>query len=218
MRLLLKNFQELSASTHDLNDEVVGLQGALTTVGNERDSSSAQNCVGVTFETKEHQNKYLDSVRQCCIELLSMNVGIKNVEPGIRCVLKHIVCMRIGELPQSSSLVRMLSEMKGLACQQLAEELNKQEILPFTVMGHLNMDNTTTLFRFLQEILHTPLDWLRCSLGQQYRCRVTLKQILSDVELVAGPNAGILSKINNTMSDRHIVGKRFNNLTTVRIL
>ena len=128
MRLLLKNFQELSASTHDLNDEVVGLQGALTTVGNERDSS-AHNCVGVTFETKEHQNKYLDSVRQCCIELLSMIVGIKNVEPGIRCVLKHIVCMRIGELPQSSSLVRMLSEMKGLACQQLAEELNKQENL-----------------------------------------------------------------------------------------
>ena len=51
------------------------------------------------------------------------------MEPAIRCVLKHIVCMRIGELPQSTSLVCMLSELKGLACQQLAEELNKQENL-----------------------------------------------------------------------------------------
>ena len=42
----------------------------------------------------------------------------------------------------------------------------------------------------------------------------TFKQVLSDVELVAGPNSGnhILSKIKNTMSDRHIVEKNFNHL------
>ena len=42
----------------------------------------------------------------------------------------------------------------------------------------------------------------------------TFKQVLSDVELVAGPKCGnrILSKIKNTMSDRHIVEKNFNDL------
>ena len=37
----------------------------------------------------------------------------------------------------------------------------------------------------------------------------TFKQILSDLELVAGPKSGniLLSKIKNTMSDRHIVEK-----------
>ena len=57
-----------------------------------------------TFESKEHQRKYLDNVRQCCIELLSLNVGIKNVDPVIRCVLKHITAFEIKELPQISTL------------------------------------------------------------------------------------------------------------------
>ena len=64
---------------------------------------------------KENKQKYLDSVRQCCIELLGMNVGISNVEPVIRCVLKHIASLKVKELPHSATLVRMLTEMKGLA-------------------------------------------------------------------------------------------------------
>ena len=40
----------------------------------------------------------------------------------------------------------------------------------------------------------------------------TFKQVLSDIELVAGSGAGdnILARIKNTMSDRHIVEKNFN--------
>ena len=70
------------------------------------------------FETKEHQKKYLDSVRACCIELLSLNVGIKNVEPIIRSVFKHIASFEIKKLPHLTTFTRMFSEMKGLACQQ----------------------------------------------------------------------------------------------------
>ena len=80
-------------------------------------------------ETKEHRQKYLDNVRQCCIELLSMNVGIKNVEPVIRCVLKHMTGIVVDELPQSTTLVRMLAEMKGLSCQQIVEELHDHDNL-----------------------------------------------------------------------------------------
>ena len=37
--------------------------------------------------TKQHSQLYLEGVRQCCIELLSLNVGVKNIEPVIRSVL-----------------------------------------------------------------------------------------------------------------------------------
>lgn len=57
-------------------------------------------------------------MRQCYIELLALNVGIKNVMHGVR----HIASIEVRELhvSQSTSVVRMFAEMKGLACQQLA--------------------------------------------------------------------------------------------------
>ena len=39
-----------------------------------------------TFQGRQ----YLNNVRQCCLELLSLNVGVKNIEPVIRSVLHHI--------------------------------------------------------------------------------------------------------------------------------
>jgi hypothetical protein len=47
------------------------------------------------FRTKEHRQKYMDNVRQCCIELLSLNVGLKQVEPVIKSVLHNIASMDI---------------------------------------------------------------------------------------------------------------------------
>ena len=71
--------------------------------------------------------KYLDNVRQCCLELISLNVGVKNVEPAIKCVLKHIASLEIKELPQKSNLIRMFAEMKASSCLQLSEELLKED-------------------------------------------------------------------------------------------
>ena len=76
-------------------------------------------------------------MRQCCIELLSLNVKIKNVDPTIRCVLKHIVSFEIKELPQTCTLTGMYAEMKGPAYHQLSEELQKGENLT------LHSDGTT---------------------------------------------------------------------------
>ena len=39
----------------------------------------------VTFEG----GKYTDNVRTCVYELLSLNVGVRNIAPAIRCVLKE---------------------------------------------------------------------------------------------------------------------------------
>ena len=80
------------------------------------------------LKTKEHKQLYLDNARQCCLELLSLNVGIQQVEPVIRSVLKNIAGFEVDKLPQPGTSVRMYAEMKGLACQQV-EELSEQDNL-----------------------------------------------------------------------------------------
>ena len=69
------------------------------------------------LSTKQHQQRYLDNVRLCCIELLSLNVGVKQIGPVIRSVLHNIAAMDIDTLPAPSTLTNMLVEMKGIACQ-----------------------------------------------------------------------------------------------------
>ena len=54
---------------------------------------------------------------------------MKNIEPVIRSVLRHMVHMEVDTLPKSTTLVDMMAEMKGLACQQIAEQLTASEKL-----------------------------------------------------------------------------------------
>ena len=75
-----------------------------------------------TICTKEGQ-KVIDSVRQCCIELLSMNVATNQVEPVIRSVLRNIASVEVSALPKASTLSGMLAEMKCLAYQQISDEV-----------------------------------------------------------------------------------------------
>ena len=65
--------------------------------------------------TKQHKQLYLEGVRQCCTELLSLNVGMKNIEPVIKSVLWQLVNMECDTLPKPSTLVDFMVEMKGLA-------------------------------------------------------------------------------------------------------
>ena len=168
-----------------------------------------------TFETKEHQKKYLDdNIRACCIELLSLNVGINNVEPVIRSVLKHIASFEIKELPHPTTLTRMYSKMKGLACQQLNAELKKGDNLT------LHSDGTSKYGQhFYSFQLSTPDSTYSLGLSEMLSGSATqvlsaFQQILYDLELTSqsGSSHVILSKIKNTMSDRHIVEKNFNSL------
>ena len=206
--------QALSTHAQIIDEKVIGLREALDDVRSERDFliQRVEELESHTFETKDHKMKYLDSVRQCCIELLAMNVGIKNVDPVIRCVLKHIVSIEVKELPHSTSLVRMFAEMKGLACQQLAEELSEQDNLTLHSDGTSKYGQHYYSFQISTQDSAYSLGMAEMLTGSTTQVLHTFKQILSDVELVAGPNSGklILSRIKNTMSDRHVVEKKFN--------
>ena len=56
-----------------------------------------------TICTKNGQ-KYLDGVRQCCIELLSLNIATKQIELVIRSVLKNNASFEVDALPKLSTL------------------------------------------------------------------------------------------------------------------
>ena len=144
--------KSLSEYAKQLNKKAMELQST-DFVGNERDCllQRVEELESQTFGTKEHRQKYLDNVRQCCMELLALNVGIKNVDAVIRCVLKHIASIEVKELPHSSSLVRMLAEMKGLACQQLAEEIRNEQCV--TLHSNGKYIEVWTALLFLSDLL-----------------------------------------------------------------
>ena len=65
-----------------------------------------------------HSGKFTDSVRQCCIELLSLNVGVRNVEPIIRSVLSNFMGVDIDRLPNSPVIIWF--DLKQIATQMLS--------------------------------------------------------------------------------------------------
>ena len=165
------------------------------------------------LKTKEHKQLYLDNVRQCCLELLSLNVGIRQVEPVIRSVLKNIAGFEVEKLPQPGTLVKMYAEMKGLAYQQI-EEVSKQDNLTLHSDGTTKFGQHYGSFQISTGGSPYTLGLSEMLTGSAERTLDTLKQILDDIELVAGKPTSktLLGNIKNTMSDRHIVQKNFNEL------
>ena len=75
-----------------------------------------------------YKGRFTDDVRTCCYELLSLNVGIRNVELVIRSVMKHIVHQPIGRLPNHTVLCRMMLEGLLLSEIQLGEILSEEDM------------------------------------------------------------------------------------------
>ena len=175
--------QALSTHSQIIDEKVIGLREALDDVRSERDFliQRVEELESHTLETKDHKMKYLDSMRQCYIELLAMNVGIKNVDSVIRCVLKHIVSIEVKELPHSTSLVRMFAEMKGLAYQQLAEELSEQDNLTLHSDGTSKYEQHYYSFHVSTQDSAYSLGMAEMFTGSTTQVLHTFKQILSDV-------------------------------------
>lgn len=86
-----------------------------------------------------HKGRFNDDIRSCCYELLSLNVGIRNVDPVIRAVLSLIAHRSVNRLPSHSSLCRMITEGLSVAEMQLGETLTEEGRDNFT----LQTDGTT---------------------------------------------------------------------------
>ena len=82
----VKDQEKLHLSLYQAKTRVRSYQNRLTIAKNQYDTITQKcdhlqvvakdlNKESHTIESKEHQRKYLGNVRQCCIELLSLNVG-----------------------------------------------------------------------------------------------------------------------------------------------
>lgn len=166
------------------------------------------------FETHIHGQLYNDNVRQCCLELLSMNVGIHQVSPIITCVLKNLTNQEIDTLPSNRTLVRMLTELKFLSYQQLADSLQQCENITLHSDGTCKFGQHYTSFQISTGTSTYSLGLSQMLSGTAKQTLELFKDILSDFEETVGSEAKckLLSSIKNTMSDRHIVQKNFNSL------
>ena len=73
-----------------------------------------------TFE----DGKYTDDVRACVYELLSLNVGVCNVAPIIRCVLKNVAHKSVSRLPFYGLTCQMMLESLAVVQAQLGDSLS----------------------------------------------------------------------------------------------
>ena len=72
-----------------LDSEIVGLRGEMQALRAEYEEMHSK-VEDIKIETHVHSQLYNDNVRLCCFKLLSMNVGIYQVEPIIRSILQNI--------------------------------------------------------------------------------------------------------------------------------
>lgn len=69
--------------------------------------------------------KYTDDVRACIYQLLSLNVGVSNVAPVIRCVLKSIAHKSTNRLPSHCLTCQMILESLTIVQARLGDQLSQ---------------------------------------------------------------------------------------------
>lgn len=87
--------------------------------------------------------KYTDRMRLCVLDILSHNVGINQVEPVIRAVLR-LAEMECDQLPKYTAIREMLLESRSLSQIQLAHILNTTRCIQ---MGLPSLDINTVGIR-----------------------------------------------------------------------
>ena len=102
----------------------------------------------------------------------------------------------------------------GLAYQQISEVLTEHDNLTLHNDGTSKFGHHYGSFQVSTEGNAYSLGLSDMLTGSAQQTLDALKQILSDLEFVVGKGVqtSLLSKIKNTLSDRHIVEKKFKNL------
>lgn len=169
-----------------------------------------------TFE----KGKYTDNVRACCYELLSLNVGVRNVKAVIESVLANIAHRQVDRLPKKTVLADMMMECLTIAQAQLGEELSSEGGGCYT----LQTDGTTKHGQHFGTYDIATVD-MTYNLGIRHvfsgsaqNTLETLIEILDDLDVVrkeigeCDVSSKIVSKLKNTMTDRHAAEKLFANI------
>lgn len=116
-----------SAKRAELRREVELLKEKLSTLDldNAEMSKTLESILNSDEITTFEGGKYTDDVRACVYELLSLNVGVNNIAPIIRCVLKNIAHKSVSRLPSHGLTCQMILESLTVAQAQLGEMLSQ---------------------------------------------------------------------------------------------
>ena len=162
--------------------------------------------------------KYTDDIRACYYELMSMNVGLRNIESIIRSVLNQVAHKSIGRLPSYALASQMLAESLVVAQAQLAEKLATSHC------STIHSDGTTKFGEHYGAVeVSTKSGTYTVGIrnmfsGSAQNTLDVFKEILEDIDEINrslgrdSALAKIVASIKNTMSDRHVVEKNFNEL------
>ena len=164
--------------------------------------------------------RYTDDVRTCCYELLSLNVSVNNVRSVIDSVLRNVAHKEAVRLPKKTTVCDMLLECLTVAQAQVAEELSQDDGIYHT----LQSDGTTkhgqhfTTFDVATVETTFSLSLRHVFSGSAQNTLDTLIEILDDLDVVrkefgeTSVSSIIISKLKNTMSDRHAAEKLFSTI------
>ena len=168
-----------------------------------------------TFEN----GKFTDDVRACIYELLSLNVGVKKVAPIVRCVLKNVAHKSVQRLPSYSLTCQMILETLTVAQAQLGDGLAEaNNFVTIQTDGTTKYGEHFTTYDVKVESVTYCLGLRHVFSGSSRDTLETFKEILSDIDSVhlslgqEAVSSKIVSKIKNTMSDRHAAEKLFNEM------
>lgn len=183
------------------------------------DSESVASDNGEETVVTYDKGRYTSKVRECCMQLLAHNVGIHNVETCITAVSDLLGC-KPGRLPSKSTLANMMVEAQAISHLQIAD------CVPNYTTNMLHSDGTTKFGEKYGGLQITTPDscYTLCLTSMKAGGASDFKELLvnalSDINSTCQAvgkdgteiSNHILVSIKNTMSDRYIVEKKFNEL------
>ena len=173
-----------------------------------------------TQESKQiktmHNGKYTDEVRQCCMSLLSHNVGTEHISDVIRSVLQ-LANVTAERLPSLTLLKQILLEGRAVSLMQVGEAAMKDN-------NTLHYDGTSKFGKKYGSFqLSTNDQQFTVSVndvfsGSAEHSLELLKVCMQQVDQACAQTgsksvaAKLISSIKNTMSDRAATNLKFNTL------
>ncbi|CAC5426130.1 unnamed protein product [Mytilus coruscus] len=162
--------------------------------------------------TTFHEGKYTDDVREVYATLLSMNVGVKNIENVIKTVLEKLGGLKVERLPKKTFAEYMMVEAKALAQIQAAEAMLNSNFNTLHTDGTKRMGREFGGLQVGTDSGQLSLGISELVSGNTESFLKMIDQILSDMgslletdEDIAVKKAKLLLSVKNLMTDRHIV-------------
>lgn len=141
-------------------------------------------------------------------ELLSLNVGYCNISLIIKCVLENVVHKKAEQIPSHGLVCNIMLQSLAIVQAQLGQELLESDTLQTDGTRKFRQHYAACDIRVPENTTYV-LGIRHVFSGSSGTTLDTFKEILDDIETVQnqlGKSAvsnTIVSKIKNTMSDRH---------------